>query len=390
MADLLLQFIKRNRDQIIVAVIATSVGGAGMAAIGTLLQDRDPRWLLAAVGFLICVVVSSSVLIQARLIHRASIRIRDVVVHEFGHPWRETQYHQRAKHFVEEKRRLAEVLVEQELPTLVRGLAATHPNAEIYLILDSGSTITPVFRPLVRAGIGLEDDDHLNIQVYTNNLAGIEELQKLDQPGGRVLQPDQFTLIGGHPLDRYRATTGDETEQFLDALWQRQTAHGANIVTVGVLTANWLLYWHDHITLCARGRGHPEFKRSVAGGSQHLILIAPLGKILSLSSVDRLNAMMMDAGEAARWSGDQRRYEAIEIPREKTDRAILLTSRRPRHSLSPLHSLSNRLFGEKEGKDNFDLSEFCPEYEPYGSNQEVFNIELPHIWTRDLHTELFC
>lgn len=373
-------WVMRTRDQFsvgIVLIVGTTTGGA-------LLVDVNPMWvvILANVGMMGILVL------QQANVGNAISRLREIVVYELGVPWGETQYNRRRKHFVAEKELLAQVFVEDVLPALCEDIQRTVQGAEIRVILDSGTTITPIFEHLLQRGVRLPSGTTFEPKFYTNNLAGIDELQKLDHLPGKKLSEVDFTLIGGTPLSRYRATTGEITQKTLDSLFAEQAKTNGKIVTVGVLTANWLLLGHgrDNIAICARGRGHREFKEQVKKCSDRLVVIAPLGKILALDDVKELNELQPEEKALAAEGGWE--YEAISLGQKDT--TYLLTSKRPEGSNSPLAGMSNALFMMNAAvRKNFTLHEACPDYAPPGTEVEVRTIEMPHAWTRPHARRLF-
>ncbi len=373
-------WVTRNRDPLSVGIVLMVSAAAGSA----LFADANPMWvvILANVGMMGILVL------QRASVGNAISRLREIVVYELGVPWGETQYNRRRKHFVAEKELLAQVFVEDVLPALCEDIQRTVRGAKIRVILDSGTTITPIFEHLVRRGVRLPNGTTFEPEFYTNNLAGIDELQKLDHLSGKKLSEVDFTLIGGTPLSRYRATTGKITQKTLDSLFAERANAEEKIVTVGVLTANWLLSKHGHeaIALCARGRGHVEFKEQVKKCSDRLVVIAPLGKILALDDVKELNELQPEEKALAAEGGWE--YKAISLGKEDT--MYLLTSKRPQGSNSPLAGMSNALFQVSPAlRANFTLHKVCPEHAPPGTQAEVLNIEMPHAWTRPHASRLF-
>jgi hypothetical protein len=189
------------------------------------------------------------------------------------------------------------------------------------------------------------------------------------------------------PLNRYRATTGDDTEHCLDAIGETQKKSNDTIVTVGVITANWFLGGHglNNISICARGERHLEFKKKVIETSEYVVLIGPLGKILKLeeSDINILNRMYPPT------TGSQ--YDCYCIPPKMKNVTYLLTSYRPNKSLSPLKRNSGDLqyIRERNSATNYILCLENPYFNPPGTTKmEVETIEMPHQITRD-YPEVF-
>jgi hypothetical protein len=61
----------------------------------------------------------------------------------------------------------------------------------------------------------------IEVIFYTNNLAGIDEIHKIN-PSLIRINERSFNLIGGQPLNVYRATTGESSIDFLKTIWSKQ------------------------------------------------------------------------------------------------------------------------------------------------------------------------
>ena len=65
-----------------------------------------------------------------------------------------TQYTIRSHHYTREKQKLAGTLVNKVLPELLKALIREHTRLEeVNLLFDAGTSITPVFRLLMRSGL---------------------------------------------------------------------------------------------------------------------------------------------------------------------------------------------------------------------------------------------
>lgn len=313
--------------------------------------------------------------------YKARVESADkIIIDLFGYAWRENQYFRRLQHFVDEKKLLARVLVENAFPVIFRRIADENVNLQrINLILDSGSTITPVFQNLVHTGLPNIDD--ITIEIFTNNLAGIDEIHKLQIGQNEALTERAFNLVGGQPLNKYRATTGAFTQQVLAGIWEEQSNSEGEIINICVITANWFIGSRrlNKLDICARGEGHFELKEALVTNCQYIIVLTPLGKILRIDSVDELNAII------------EHKYEAFTLPAEKRNNTFLVTSFRPHISASPLSFMSNELEGVKNRNEsnNFIFFEDIPEFEPANNRLEAILIDLPHTYAREKFFELF-
>ena len=381
MLDELRTLWRMYRDNWIIA-IGSTVLSLLIALILEVATGGAKRFILIVfVTTLVVLILLGTLLNLKRVISMRFSQINALLGDYVGLPAVENRYFIRRRHFQAEKLKLARVLVRSVLPDLVEvARHEKHGLARINLILDSGTTITPIFPIIMR--LGIPNLREVELRVFTNNLAGIDEIHRIDTDEVCALKEEDFRLIGGTPLSIYRATTGTETQASLDIFLQEQPSSGCQ-VTIGVLTANWFLMRRglDRISLCARRRGHHEFKEFVASHSDYIVLVAPLGKLLPLSEIDELNEIIRGHGEE---------YSTITPENKKT---ILLTSFRAWDSLSPLVSVSRRLkyMQDRQSKDcqNYAISHFSPSFDPPGDKEEVAMIDLPHDYIRHKAKVLF-
>ena len=302
--------------------------------------------------------------------------LNHIIIDYFGYALQQNKYFKRSHHFVEEKIRLAHSLVEQLLPTIIKKIEEDHPPIKtIKIILDSGTTITPIFPCLIRNGVPA--DSKYSIELYTNNLAGIDEIHRFPPNEERKLSEDNFNLIGGQPLNQYRATTGDFTNEILKDLISKNDGVGQKAISVGIVTSNWFLTGrsHDEIQICARGRGHLEFKEILVNNCDYIILVAPLGKVLPVKDIDTFNSILKIDPE-----DKDNTYKGFTVPRDKRNQTYLHTSFRKSHSLSPLHRISDRLKDVKVEKtsENYIFSKACPLFDPKDDRDQAIRLDLPH------------
>ena len=373
-------FCQVYRGEIIIAVSVGVITFLGTLLVAVLMRWTDPIIMIAvAVGILLTTLLLAILFSLKRIVESRFRQVNRILIDQFGFAWRENQYFRRLRHYSFEKEYMGRYLVEQVLPVLAQRVRKDHPHLKMLnLILDSGTTITPIFKHLFHVGVSQHPVEKLTI--YTNNLAGIDEIHKLDATPYSALSERDFVLISGQPLNKYRATTGSVTQEFLRTFWRRRDESSEDIVTVAILTANWFLGTPglDDLALCARGEGHFEFKKNVCDHSDFVILLAPLGKVLCLSDVQELNDMLpiVQPNDA---------YRSYRLPADRKTKTYLLTTFRPSDSLSPLGNLSTRLEyvrSDDVGK-NFRLWNPVPVFDPSGTTAEVRKQELPHSYVKD-------
>jgi hypothetical protein len=198
-----------------------------------------------------------------------------------------------------------------------------------------------------------------------------------------VMSERDFNLIGGQPFKKYRATTGAITQDFLKTFFRK--IDKSVEVTIGVLTANWFIVGTnlDEISICARGIGHMDFKKTVSDNCQHRILVAPLGKILPIQNVETLNEILATVDVEAE------SYKSYVIPEGQRDTTYLLTTHREQNSRSPFITLTKKINRTKV-KKNYTLHNACPNFAPPGgTHNDVFHLETPHEYIRDRFADVY-
>lgn len=275
------------------------------------------------------------------------------------------------------------MFVKKRLQEMIDDVFNKEPRInEFNLFLDSGTTITPTFQFVLDLNIHNDRDHHFNI--YTNNLAGIDEIHKITSLSEYNLNERDFILIPGQPLNKYRATTGQTTQKFLNSIWDEQAEQKKKkkkILNVCVLTANWFILrkGYRRIAICARGSGHMDFKINLIENCDYIFLLSPLGKLLPFESVNNLNDLLPK---------NQDKYEFHEIPVEKRDRTFLVTSYRQKNSASPLLNFSEKL-KNITGTENYTLCKMNPKHKLKCERSQVEEAELPHEYIRENYRQIF-
>jgi hypothetical protein len=376
-----LSLLKRYRSDLVIAALSVVVTEAFSIIIQLVFRNRDPYLVgLYTFGFFIVFLLVALLLNQKRLIENKFRAVNQVLIDHFGYLSSDNQFFRRRTHYAPEKMLLAKVLVHKVLPRVIREIYSQHPNmTRLHIIIDSGTTLTPVFPELVLSKIPRKENVEVNI--YTNSMSGIEEIHKLGYREDMEFKEENINLIGGHPLHKYRATTGETTQDFLKFLWNNPSKE-QHIVTLSILTANWFLAGANlkQLSMCARGRGHIEFKGFVSDKTDYRIFVAPLGKILRLDDVKELNHLLESHGESNFYmsypvTGDE----------QKRARTYLLTTRRLSNSLSPFKQMTSVL-QDIESKNNAENYTFCKESPPFDPPEtkveEVLRYETPHKYIR--------
>lgn len=379
-------YYKKYRGEILISMIVAAVSLVAGILVNLLMKDVSPTLIACVIFGVIIVILLLGLLFNLKKLLIFYFSNLNALFREHSdNLFLQNQYAEREEHFEKEKILLADIFVDKVLPNTIKKILLEYPNLKMLnLIFDSGTTITPIFPRIMKKGIFLEEKKFI---IYTNNLAGINEIQKLN-PVDCLLKERHFNLIGGQPLSKYRATTGEHTQMFLEAIWENQNKDKElkqenqskrEIITLSVITSNWLLTGEDfkNISICARGEGHFNFKRSVIENSDYLILLAPLGKMLPLNNLTILHDILKDAQD--------KEYEDYTIPTSKKERTYLLTSFRSTDSLSPLCNVSTRFKDIEKNQNgaNYQICKEWPHFEPEGDKFKVTVTELPHQYIRD-------
>ncbi len=383
------RFYHSYRGEIIITTVSSIVSLVASLLV-TLAFDFGDPYLVGFYFFVFVIVMLLFGLLfnQRRLIDSRFWKVNQVILDLFGPVAADNQFYLRRTHYAAEKLVLAKVLVREVLPRVIKEIYKNHPTLrKLNIIIDSGTTLTPVFPLLVTEGLPKQDE--VALQIYSNSMSGIDEIHKMEDSGACALSERDFNLLGGQPLNKYRATTGEATERFLQSLWEESDSRpGGEIVTLGILTANWFLAGagYNRISICARGSGHLRFKTEVSEHSQYRILVAPLGKILHLSDVEHLNDLLKDQ------EGSD--YGTYELPagEDVKSRTQLLTTRRYTGSLSPFQNITILLDKvEKQNSGvNFILCPESPRYSPPGhSFEEVLANEAPNVYVKERFEEAY-
>lgn len=381
-------FINKYSAEIKISVVITIVSTIFSIIAGVFTQTSSPRMIIDVAMGSLAILLLLAILFNLKRLITNLIFNAPLLKIQIDDLFRKDMYRERLKHFSKEKDLLAEVLVKTILPKTIKKICTDNPEITMLnIILDSGTTITPIFKELIYRGINHNVKENLIYSIFTNNLAGIDEIHRINSEISRMGERE-FNLIGGQPLNTYRATTGKSTQDFLKTIWesQNQNENMGKQITLSILTANWFICGEDYrkIALCAKGEGHFDFKKDIITNSHYIILVSPLGKLLPMDKVETLNELVPTE------TGEQ--YCSFTIPNDKKDRTFLLTSLRPKETSSPISEISLHLkkyIEEETRENNYILFADCPIYTPEGDKYEVAVTEVPHQYIRDNFQNIF-
>ena len=309
----------------------------------------------------------------------------------------DTLFGERKNHFREEKELIAQKFVPVLLQRIKRMIEQSNNAQNIYLCIDSGTTLYPIFR-----NIGLEtakayhqNEKWINsLTIVTNNLPGIEALME----NGRTNPGDRFSslaikckILPGSPLPIYSAITGEDTERALQNL---KDSAAKDAAFIGLTTGNWVRIRKSNPRCpvpLSRGGRHPEFKQKLIDVCHEIYVVAPLGKIFANMSEQEVNTMLgldPNAQEASK-----KAYNETQIDDACAKRVKLISTRRKQTRL--LGSLSSYLNGQLLTRDiDGDNKEFVEATIGKTHHFQFFfnalpmdeylqmEVEFPHPYTR--------
>ncbi|MCK4763769.1 MAG: hypothetical protein KAW12_16325 [Candidatus Aminicenantes bacterium] len=375
------RLIKKYKGELLIGIITTFLSIILTYFISIIFSSIEPiMFVVFALGFFVVILLGAILFNQKRLLDAKFKQVNFILRSEFGFTFNQNQFFKRQQHFTIEKKEIAHTFVNQVLQELVEKKFNQDSSVnELNLFFDSGTTITPIFPLLLN--LNVQEMKGHNFHIYTNNLAGIDEIHKAPNQDEFNLNERDFSLIPGQPLNKYRATTGTSTQKFLNAMWASQEKSGKNIKNVCVLTANWFLLRKGlrRIAICARGPGHMDFKKNLFENCNFTFLLAPLGKLLPLDTLGDLNDLLPDKED---------KYECFELPKNKCEQTVLVTTYRQNDSPSPLFNFSIRL-RENKKSENYILCEKNFEYRLKCDRTELAITEFPHKYIRVNYQKIF-
>lgn len=237
-------------------------------------------------------------------------------------------YGRRIKHFYNEKKVLAKMVVDH-INTVIKS-----SDLKLCLLIDSGSTTYHLFMEICNI---LGQDDHVNwinnVYIISNNIPGVQYLMKygkkeVDNPHSDIII--NCFLLPGKPLAAYAATTGNETNEFINNienfLCKEWKCERDKFEIIGFITGNYFTTEFDNekkiisFHPVARGEGHVAIKELMAKKSDKVYLLSPLMKF-SYATVDILNSVneftISRSSKEASELPQKVKYEKILIDKDK-------------------------------------------------------------------------
>jgi len=179
------------------------------------------------------------------------------------------------------------------------------PKRTLYLLIDSGSTVYPIFELL--CDYRNFKEHFKDVVIYTNNIRGISKISDYARKNDRKDQSIiyQCNSIPGEIEEKYAAIVGrpaiEYLEILLDTIYYKELQEESSItkikkldklkdkaIIVSLITGN---YISTREGILWRGDFHGELKYNLISNSHHIYVLSPLGKIFN-KSAKRINEII--------------------------------------------------------------------------------------------------
>lgn len=206
--------------------------------------------------------------------------------------FRDIEYEERANHYRTEKAKLAKAVV-TVLEQRLKYLADHKKINRVRVILDAGTTISPVFEELGWLAKKSEGDWISKLDIYTNNVRGLQILFSLNDKNEDDRQADRYQdipvkckVLPGSILSAYQAIADESTVNRVLGFNSEPDCRDDNSYVIGITTGNYVLFDHDKMEVLpiAKIGHHPHIKAAMYHVSNEIFLIAPLGKVLRVEN----------------------------------------------------------------------------------------------------------
>lgn len=185
-----------------------------------------------------------------------------------------------------------------------------HNNKQrtLYLLIDSGTTVYPIFELLCEYRNFKET--FIDVVIYTNNIRGISKISDYARKNDRKDQSIIYkcNAIPGEIEEKYAAIVGkpavEYLERLLDTIYYKEFQEQSSIskikkldklkdkaIIVSLITGN---YISTREGILCRGDFHGELKYLMISNSHHIYVLSPLGKIFN-KSAKRINEIIQSS-----------------------------------------------------------------------------------------------
>lgn len=348
-------------------------------------QNYENIWINAGIAFgcLIMVATIWNYFAKYRLLKRQFTSVANVIMSSTQLKDANDLYLARESHFAWEKRHLAHSLVRKAIPQLLKVMREETPGlVRINFLIDSGTTLTPIFEELLKAKLAYQNN--LRVRVYTNNLEGAHKTQSSEHLLDSELSERDFCIIGGEILGKYRATVGKSFQKFFFESYSKiitaDTVPEAKQKTIAILSANWYLLSASQFVPVGRNAEHVHIKEQMIKIADRIIFVSPLGKVLK---TDNLGLLQKYANASELETGSE--YLPVKIEGGKKPYFFTTIRKEGSQSVLKKHSDAVKLQLENHPQLNF-MKKFLHEFEP-PRRDKIF--EIPHDYANVYAKELY-
>lgn len=235
----------------------------------------------------------------------------------------------RYNHFLHEKNAISKKFIDDLEEKLQYFKKRNKKKWKVRLILDSGTTIFPVFSRIIE-----KKNDPLwseKVEIVTNNIPGLFSIFKDGRASDDPYSELSFNLkvVGGQPIPAYWAVLPNDPIRELEKMFSESSSK-SKYINIGVVTGNYLNI--NGSSLYVRNRLHYSFKKAIIDKSQILYCLAPLGKLIPKPLIV-LNDLLSQSDTLYY---DEKKYSELEIDLSKIDEyALITTERQPEDLLFP-------------------------------------------------------
>lgn len=268
-------------------------------------------------------------------------------------PHAQTLFAERMRHFQEEKEAIARYFT----PLLLgRCKNLITSKKKVFIFLDSGTTLYPVFEMLGKELIkGFHNKEGWieDLTLVTNSLSGVDSFMEHEciNPSNRYSPlVVNCHFLPGEPLPIFSGVTGPDTRSALEKL---RSQKDENSIFIALTTGNWIRIRRSE-PLCpvplVRGSGHCEVKKMLIDLADEVFVLSPLGKTLVCLEPGKINEFLELKEENL--NPDKKPYQEMEISSEKAETVKYITTfRLGNRILSPLSTSAKVMLGEVEVHD---------------------------------------
>lgn len=231
-----------------------------------------------------------------------------------------TLFDYRKDHYKEEK----DLLCENILHHLLVNNKGIQEFDKVYLMIDSGSTVFPIFKKLCEHYRSEKYSNLLKkIEIITNNIPGQNELMKHGRKGDdyKADMCFQCHTIPGIVEGKYNATLGLNSVAYIGNFVTTVRNKKKNSLFISVITGNYISTVEGILT---RGTWHGMVKNALIHNADIVFIISPLGKIFDEYS-QKINEMIENS--------------PMFFPPEKTYRPLSILSKEEQFFINDINNL---------------------------------------------------